>query len=48
MDFKKVFEQVKEIALKPVLGIPLVVVAAIAAAGAYLFLGKKKGGKFRL
>jgi hypothetical protein len=46
--FKKVWESVKTYAVKPILGIPAVVVIAIAAAGAYLVLGKKKGTKRRL
>jgi hypothetical protein len=47
-EVKKVWSNVKTYALKPILGIPAVVVIAIAAAGAYLVLGKKKGTRKRL
>jgi hypothetical protein len=43
-----IWSKVKEYAMKPILGVPAVVVVAVAAAGAYLFLGKKRGGRKRL
>jgi multisubunit Na+/H+ antiporter MnhB subunit len=46
----QVWEKVKTYALTPILGVPAFVVVAVAAAGAYLCFGRKKGrsrGLFR-
>lgn len=43
-----IWSNIKEYALKPILGVPAVVVVAVAGAGAYLFFGKKKGRGKRL
>jgi len=42
-----VWLKIKEWAMIPVLGIPAAVIVAVLPAAAYLFLGKKKGGRAR-
>lgn len=43
-----IWETIKTYALKPVLGVPAVVIAGVVGVAAYLFLGKKKGTRKRL